>query len=81
MKKRIFSVLAIMCSMMFMMNGCGGANETDLNDDGINAVDNDGVNLLSESNRQTTPVSCLRFDNCLYYIRFFLFLQSPYMIF
>lgn len=40
MKKRIFSVLAIMCSMMFMMNGCGGANETDLNDDGINAVDN-----------------------------------------
>lgn len=41
----------------------------------------DGVNLLSESNRQTTPVSCLRFDNCLYYIRFFLFLQSPYMIF
>ena len=43
--------------------------------------DGDGVNLLSESNRQTTPVSCLRFDNCLYYIRFFLFLQSPYMIF
>ena len=44
-------------------------------------VNSDGVNLLSESNRQTTPVSCLRFDNCLYYIRFFLFLQSPYMIF
>ena len=36
---------------------------------------------VKESNRQTTPVSCLRFDNCLYYIRFFLFLQSPYMIF
>ena len=42
---------------------------------------NDEVNLLSESNRQTTPVTCFRFDNCLYYIRFFLFLQSPYMIF
>ena len=41
----------------------------------------DEVNLLSESNRQTTPVTCFRFDNCLYYIRFFLFLQSPYMIF
>ena len=41
----------------------------------------DGVNLLSESIRQTTPVTCFRFDNCLYYIRFFLLLQSPYMIF
>ena len=40
MKKRIFSVLAIMCSMMLMMTGCGGANETDVNDGGINAVDN-----------------------------------------
>ena len=41
----------------------------------------DGVNLLSESNRQNTPVTCFRFDNCLYYICFFLFLQSPYVIF
>ena len=43
--------------------------------------DADGVNLLSESIRQTTPVTCFRFDNCFYYIRFLLFLQSPYMIF
>ena len=41
----------------------------------------DGVNLLPESIRQTTPVTCFRFDNCFYYIRFLLFLQSPYMIF
>ena len=41
----------------------------------------DGVNLLLESIRQTTPVTCFRFDNCFYYIRFLLFLQSPYMIF
>lgn len=40
MKKRIFSVLAIMCSMMLMMTGCGGANETDVSDGGINAQDN-----------------------------------------
>ena len=41
----------------------------------------DGVYLLSESIRQTTPVTCFRFDNCFYYIRFLLFLQSPYIIF
>ena len=41
----------------------------------------DRVNLLSENNRQTTPVTCLRFDNCLYYIRFFVSLQSPYIVF
>lgn len=40
MKKRIFSILAIMCSMMLIMTGCGRANETDVNDGGINAVDN-----------------------------------------
>ena len=40
MKKRIFSVLAIMCSMMFIMTGCGGASDTDVNDGGINAEDN-----------------------------------------
>ena len=46
-----------------------------------NFLPRDGVNLLSESIRQTTPVTCFRFDNCFYYIRFLLFLQSPYMIF
>ena len=46
-----------------------------------NYLFHDGVNLLSESIRQTTPVTCFRFDNCFYYIRFLLFLQSPYMIF
>ena len=40
MKKRIFSVLAIMCSMMLIMTGCGGASDTDVNDGGINAEDN-----------------------------------------
>lgn len=41
----------------------------------------DGVNLLLESNRQNTPVICFRFGNHLYYICFFLVLQSPYVIF
>ena len=40
MKKRIFSILAIMCSMMLILTGCGEANETDVSDGGINAVDN-----------------------------------------
>ena len=40
MKKRIFSVLAIMCSMMLILTGCGEANETDVSDGGINAQDN-----------------------------------------
>lgn len=40
MKKRIFSVLAIMCSMMLIMTGCGGASDMDVNDGGINAQDN-----------------------------------------
>ncbi|MFR0847536.1 MAG: hypothetical protein ACLSG9_06175 [Eubacterium sp.] len=33
MKKRIFSVLAIMCSMMLILTGCGEANETDVSDE------------------------------------------------
>ena len=40
MKKRIFSILAIICSMMLIMTGCGESNETDVSDGGINAVDN-----------------------------------------
>lgn len=40
MKKRIFSVLAIMCSKMLIMTGCGGASDTDVNNGGINAEDN-----------------------------------------
>lgn len=40
MKKRIFSILAIICSMMLIMTGCGESNETDVSDGGINAQDN-----------------------------------------
>ena len=66
--KYVKKIAAIFCAVMMVVT--------------INAsVVNDGVNLLSESIRQTTPVTCFRFDNCFYYIRFLLFLQSPYMIF
>ena len=34
----------------------------------IMAMEEWGINLLSENNRQTTPAACIRSDHCLFYI-------------